>query len=111
MPSEILSDDFFDEIGDKQAPRSTKMKDLIDARNLATKNPGKWVRVGDEDRFLWKEPSAWASEVNTGKKKCLTEVKDGTFIATYWVNSGVQDEDGRQSYGYAINFRPHEWDD
>lgn len=103
MPSEVLPDDFFDDNRTNDDVSSTK-SELYEARDLAEENPGKWVRVGDV-RPLWKDMSAWVSEVNTGKKAAFQN-REGTTEACWW-REGDQLPDGRRMYGKAIRFDPY----
>jgi hypothetical protein len=104
--SMVLPDDFFVEVDREVAVTGTREdSELVEARDLAIARPGKYVRVG-EMRWLVKAPSAWVSEVNTGKKKCLSGF-NGTFEAVYWLGDETRTGlAGQREYGKAIIFHP-----
>jgi hypothetical protein len=70
--------------------------ELVEARELARRNPGRWVVVGGP-RPLMKPPTSWVSEVNRGEKKALLHAENLEYDATYEV-TGRTGEDGRREY-------------
>lgn len=104
--SEVLSPEFFVDVDEEQAVTGTREdSELAEARDLAIANPGSYVRVG-KMRWLAKAPSAWVSEVNTDKKKCLRGF-NGTFRAVYWEGDDSRTLlNGCREYGKAIIFTP-----